>query len=188
MRGFHRTIVSLVAAFLVAAAFAAPIRVTTWNLEWFPNGSPKDLPVAEQQKRIAAAADVLRPLNSDIILLEEVRDYDVCARLAEAIAPHTYHVAICSAFREPFAPGIGKQQVAILAKVPAQAAWSETWKAMSGVDPPGPFALAAFGSSRSSFWNACLSPARRAVISRVALGSGGGGGVSPEAASGHCAP
>src|SRR5213079_3458423 len=74
------------------------------------------------------------PLNSDIILLEEVRDYDVSARLAEAIAPHTYHVAICSAFREPFAPGIGKQQVAILAKVPAQAAWSETWKSMGGVD------------------------------------------------------
>ena len=144
MRGFHRTIVSLIAAFLAAAAFAAPIRITTWNLEWFPNGSPKERPVAEQDKRIAAAADVLRPLNSDIILLQEVKDYDVCARLGETIAPHTYHVAICSAFREPFAPGLGKQQVAILAKVPAQAAWSETWKAMSGVDPPRGFAFAWF--------------------------------------------
>ncbi|PYK31814.1 MAG: hypothetical protein DME57_02315, partial [Verrucomicrobia bacterium] len=144
MRGFHRTIVSLIAAFLAAAAFAAPIRITTWNLEWFPNGSPKERPVAEQDKRIAAAADVLRPLNSDIILLQEVKDYDVCARLGETIAPHTYNVAICSAFREPFAPGLGKQQVAILAKVPAQAAWSETWKAMSGVDPPRGFAFAWF--------------------------------------------
>jgi len=116
-------------------------------LEWFPNGSPKERPVAEQDKRIAAAADVLRPLNSDIILLQEVKDYDVCARLAETIAPHTYHVAICSAFREPFAPGLGKQQVAILAKVPAQAAWSETWKAMSGVDPPRGFAFAWFKMS-----------------------------------------
>jgi endonuclease/exonuclease/phosphatase family metal-dependent hydrolase len=142
VRGFHRTIASLVAALLTTAAFAAPIRVTTWNLEWFPNGSPKEKPVTEQERRIGAAADVLRPLNPDIVLLEEVRDYEVCARLAEVIAPHTYQVAICSAFREPFKRGLGRQQVAILAKVPAQAAWSETWKSMAGVDPPRGFAFA----------------------------------------------
>jgi endonuclease/exonuclease/phosphatase family metal-dependent hydrolase len=102
------------------------------------------LPAAEQQKRIAAAADVLRPLNPDIIVLQEVRDYDVCARLAETIAPRSYQVAICSAFKEPFTPGLGKQQVAILAKVPAQAAWSEKWKSMDGVDPPRGFAFAWF--------------------------------------------
>jgi endonuclease/exonuclease/phosphatase family metal-dependent hydrolase len=147
VRRFQRTILSLVVALLAPAApalTASPIRVTTWNLEWFPNGSPKELPAMEQDKRIAAAADVLRPLNPDIILLQEVRDYDVCARLAEAIAPHTYQVAICSAFREPFTPGLGKQQVAILAKEPAQAAWSEPWKSMQGVDPPRGFAFAWF--------------------------------------------
>jgi hypothetical protein len=48
--------------------------------------------------------------------LQEVRDYEVCARLAEAIAPRAHHVASCSAFREPYTPGLGKQQVAILAK------------------------------------------------------------------------
>jgi endonuclease/exonuclease/phosphatase family metal-dependent hydrolase len=147
VRKSQRTIVSLVVALLAAvlpALSAAPIRVTTWNLEWFPNGSPKELPASEQDKRIAAAANVLRPLNPDIILLEEVRDYDVCARLANAIAPHTYQVAICSAFHEPFTPGLGKQQVAILAKQPAQAAWSESWKSMEGVDPPRGFAFAWF--------------------------------------------
>lgn len=146
MRSYQRNIVSLVVALLALAApvLAAPIRVTTWNLEWFPNGSPKELAASEQDKRIAAAADVLRPLNPDIILLQEVRDYDVCARLANAIAPRTYHVAICSAFRDPFTPGLGKQQVAILAKHPAQAAWSESWKAMEGVDPPRGFAFAWF--------------------------------------------
>jgi len=130
---------------------AAAVRVTTWNLEWFPNGSPKELPASEQQKRIATAADVLRPLHSDIILLQEVRDYDVCARLGEAIAPHTYQVAICSAFREPFTPGLGKQQVAILAKEPAQAAWSEKWRSMDGVDPPRGFAFAWFKIGGTDF-------------------------------------
>lgn len=142
-----RTIVGFLGAglaLLTPCLPAASVRITTWNLQWFPNGSQKELPTAEQDKRIVSAADVLRPLNSDIILLEEVRDYDVCARLAETIRPGTYHVAICSAFREPFTPGIGKQQVAILAKEPAQAAWSEPWKSMEGIDPPRGFAFAWF--------------------------------------------
>lgn len=146
MNAFRRAFVSLVVALSAAAAplQAASVRVTTWNLEWFPNGKPKELPVAEQQKRIAAVADILRPLNSDIILLQEVRDWDVCARLGEAIHPGTYHVAVCSAFHEPGSPGPGKQQVAILAKEPAQAAWSESWKSMEGVDPPRGFVFGWF--------------------------------------------
>ena len=65
------------------------------------------------------------PINPDIILLQEVRDYEACARLGEAIAPGMYHVAICSAFKEAFQSGLGKQQVAILSKYQAQAAWAE---------------------------------------------------------------
>ena len=132
--------------FLLAAATApaAPVRVTTWNLEWFPNGSPKDALPEEQMRRINGAAEVLRQLNPDVLLLQEVRDYDSCARLAEAIAPKTYQIAICSAFKLPFQKGFGRQQVAILAKYPAQAAWAERWKFMEGVDPPRGFAFAWF--------------------------------------------
>jgi len=73
-----------------------------------------------------------------------VRDYAVYARLGEAIAPGVYHVAICSAFKEPFQRGLGKQQVAILSKYQAQAAWAEPWKRLNGVDPPRGFAFAWF--------------------------------------------
>src|SRR5262249_34742058 len=120
------------------------VRITTWNLEWFPNGSAHDATPEAQAHRIAVAADVLRPFNPDIILLQEVRDYDACARLGEAIAPGIYHVAICSAFKEPFHSGLGKQQVAILSKYQTQAAWAEPWKSMNGVDPPRGFAFAWF--------------------------------------------
>jgi endonuclease/exonuclease/phosphatase family metal-dependent hydrolase len=123
---------------------AQTVRCTTWNLEWFPNGSAKETPAAQQEQRIKEAADVLRPIDPDIILLQEVQDYDVCARLGEAIAPGVYHVAICSAFKEPFQRGLGKQQVAILSKYQAQAAWAEPWKSMNGVDPPRGFAFAWF--------------------------------------------
>ena len=90
---------------ITAYSGAQVVRCTTWNLEWFPNGSAKETPAAQQEQRIKEAANVLRPIDPDIILLQEVRDYDVCARLGEAIAPGVYHVTICSAFKEPFQIG-----------------------------------------------------------------------------------
>jgi endonuclease/exonuclease/phosphatase family metal-dependent hydrolase len=129
---------------IIGYSGAQTVKCTTWNLEWFPNGSAKERPAAQQDQRIKEAADVLRPIDPDIILLQEVRHYDVCARLGEAIAPGVYHVAICSAFKEPFQRGLRKQQVAILSKYQAQAAWAEPWKSMNGVDPPRGFAFAWF--------------------------------------------
>src|SRR5215475_3304657 len=75
------------------------VRITTWNLEWFPNGSPREASPEKQAQRIQAAADVLKKLDPDILLLQEVRDYDACARLGEEIHPGAYQVAICSGFK-----------------------------------------------------------------------------------------
>jgi endonuclease/exonuclease/phosphatase family metal-dependent hydrolase len=138
-----RILFALVAFVIVGSALGespepAKIRITTWNLEWFPNGSAREATPEKQAQRIQAAADVLKELNPDILLLQEVRDYDACNRLAEAIQPAAYTVAICSAFKG------GKQEEAILAKIPAQAAWSESWKSMEGIDPPRGFAFAWF--------------------------------------------
>src|SRR5436190_3693595 len=71
-------------AFLVLASTlgeskeSTAIRITSWNLEWFPNGSAHDAAPEVQAQRIAAAADVLKKLNLDILLLQEMRDYDAC--------------------------------------------------------------------------------------------------------------
>jgi len=141
-----KTLAAAALSFLLVTAQsgAQTVRCTTSNFEWFPNGSVHEASAAQQEQRIKEAADVLRPINPDIILLQEVRDYGVCARLGEAIAPGVYHVAICSAFKEPFQRGLGKQQVAILSKYQAQAEWAEPWKSMNGVDPPRGFAFAWF--------------------------------------------
>jgi endonuclease/exonuclease/phosphatase family metal-dependent hydrolase len=144
-----RALFALLASLVVASAVSEStdptrISITTWNLQWFPNGSAKEASAEQQNQRIKEAADVLRPINPDIVLLQEVRDYEACARLGEAIAPGIYHVAICSAFKEPFQRGLGKQQVAILSKYQAQAAWSEPWKSMNGIDLPRGFAFAWF--------------------------------------------
>jgi hypothetical protein len=117
-----KTTGSLCAAVVVAALLAsqfgagstrATVRCTTWNLQWFPNGAAKDASPEEQDHRIADAANVLKPLHPDILLLQEVRDYAACSRLGNAIEPGAYHMAICSAFKEPFQSGLGRQQVAI---------------------------------------------------------------------------
>jgi hypothetical protein len=80
---------ALLASLVVGSALAesaepTKVLITTWNLEWFPNGSAHDATPEAQAQRIAAAADVLRPINPDIVLLQEVRDYDVCARFGES--------------------------------------------------------------------------------------------------------
>jgi endonuclease/exonuclease/phosphatase family metal-dependent hydrolase len=85
-----RALSALLAFFVVGCSLAqspAKVRITTWNLEWFPNGSPHEAAAEKQAQRIQAAADVLKKLNPDILLLQEVRDYDACARLGEAIQP-----------------------------------------------------------------------------------------------------
>jgi endonuclease/exonuclease/phosphatase family metal-dependent hydrolase len=74
-------------AFLITGySGAQTVRCTAWNLQWFPNGSANEASSEQQNQRIKEAADVLRPINPDIILLQEVRDYEACARLDEAIA------------------------------------------------------------------------------------------------------
>jgi len=143
-RTFIVAAVAFLALLITGYSSAQTVRCSTWNLQWFPNGSAHEASTEQQNQRIKEAADVLRPIAPDIILLQEVRDYDACVRLGEAIAPGSYHVAICSAFKEPFQSGLGKQQVAILSKYQAQAAWAEPWKSMNGVDPPRGFAFAWF--------------------------------------------
>src|SRR5215467_10138508 len=102
-------ITTILASHLGTGGTGASVRCTTWNLEWFPNGSAKDASPEEQNQRIADAASVLKALHPDILLLQEVRDYTACSRLGDAIEPGAYHVEICSAFKEPFQRGLGRQ-------------------------------------------------------------------------------
>jgi len=70
---------------------AQTVRCTTWNLEWFPNGSAKEASVAQQEQRIKEAADVLRPINPDIILLQECGITTHVIRCVRSIAHHESH-------------------------------------------------------------------------------------------------
>jgi hypothetical protein len=61
----NRALFALLASCIVGSVLGestepTKVRITTWNLEWFPNGSAHDATPEAQAQRIAAAADVLR--------------------------------------------------------------------------------------------------------------------------------
>jgi hypothetical protein len=60
-----RALSALLAFFVLGSALgqsSAKVRITTWNLEWFPNGSAREATQEKQAQRIKAAADVLKEL------------------------------------------------------------------------------------------------------------------------------
>jgi hypothetical protein len=68
-----RAFIAVLAFFVVGLAVGqspTKVRITTWNLEWFPNGSPHDATPEKQTQRVEAAADVLKKLDPDILLVQ----------------------------------------------------------------------------------------------------------------------
>jgi hypothetical protein len=67
-----RALLAVLAFFVVGSTLGqspepAKVRITTWNLEWFPNGSAREATPEKQAQRIQAAADVLKKLNPDML-------------------------------------------------------------------------------------------------------------------------
>jgi hypothetical protein len=134
----------LVAIFLVCAVtcLGETLRVTTWNL-----GSPTDPSAATSStNRINEAAQALLKLHPDVILLQQVRDWQMCLLLAQALKPADYNVLVCSAFRDASGRAPSQSQVAILAKRKAYISWSEGWSVDSRV--PGGYVFAAIQTGK----------------------------------------
>lgn len=124
---------------------SAPVRVTTWNLQPSAIAGTNGFSTQYQQNLIQEAADTLRKLNPDVILLQQVMDLQSCEELAGALKPETYNVTICSSFRNARNGGLNCGQVAILSKVKPYVIWSDAWQT-SAQNPaaPGGVAFAAF--------------------------------------------
>jgi endonuclease/exonuclease/phosphatase (EEP) superfamily protein YafD len=125
------------------AAAPSTITVTFWNVQWFPGRRP-NASRAEENRQIRAVHGDLAQLNSDLIALEEVRDFE---HAALAVKPLTgFKVDVCS----NFPPREGQkeaQQVAITSRLQPLSAWAELWKPGAAITPPRGFAFAAYQSS-----------------------------------------
>ena len=121
-------------------AGAASVTATFWNVQWFPGRRP-NASRSEENRQIRAVHADLTLLNSDLIALEEVRDF---RQAALAIRPLPgFKVDVCSDFpaREHQRDS---QQIAITSRLPALSAWAEEWKPGRAITPPRGFAFAAY--------------------------------------------
>jgi endonuclease/exonuclease/phosphatase family metal-dependent hydrolase len=143
-----RTLAALfVAALLISPLHAqepAPspsqVTVTFWNVQWFPGRRPNASRAEENRQTRAVHAD-LAHLNSDIVALEEVRDYQLASLAVTPLAG--FKVDVCSNF--PPREGQNEaQQIAITSRLQPLSAWSELWKPSGVIVPPRGFAFAAY--------------------------------------------
>jgi hypothetical protein len=154
---------------LAAHGQADSLRVVTWNLE----PANADGALGGREIRAADAAAVLNPLAPDVILLQQVPNWQGCAELAQLLRPGDYSVLVCSAFRDARTATISQRQVAILAKQRAYVSWSHPWTAQGETTIPGGFAFAALRvrGQRLGFYSVQAgdeSAALRQLVAQVA--------------------
>jgi endonuclease/exonuclease/phosphatase family metal-dependent hydrolase len=138
-----------VATFFVQALLAqsspAPqsstsITATFWNVQWFPGRRP-NASRWEEDRQIRSLHLDMAQINSDLVALEEVRNFE---QAAVAVKPLPgFKVDVCSNF--PAREGqVEAQQVAITSRLQPLSAWAESWKPRSAITPPRGFAFAAY--------------------------------------------
>ena len=134
----------VVTLLITASVHAAPVRVTEWNLEPSAVAGTNGWSPRFQHALIAEAAEALKKINPDVIVLQHAASWESCDELARALQPETYQVAVCSSFREPGTNTPAHRQVAILTKVKPCLAWSQAWQSEGQTQAaPGGFAFAA---------------------------------------------
>ncbi len=128
---------------LAVATTAAPLRVTTWNIE--PNLAAGTNGVSADYRKnlILETVDTLKTLHPDVILLQGVPDWESCNAIVKELKPAKYNVAAWSSFRDPQTGALSPRQTAILSKTRAYISWSDAWKNNGVAAAPGGFAFAA---------------------------------------------
>jgi endonuclease/exonuclease/phosphatase family metal-dependent hydrolase len=119
---------------------AKPITASFWNIQWFPGRRPNAKP-AEEQRQISEVHRDIAQFQSDIIGMEEVRDWKNAALAVQPLAG--FKVDVCSIF-PPREGQTGTQQVAIASRLQPMSAWAEAWKTSGAITPPRGFAFAAY--------------------------------------------
>jgi len=105
---------------------AEPLKIITWNLEWFPGKRPT-ASAEEADKHMKDARAELKKLNPDIFVGVEIRDWAAFEELVSVIPGLKTHVV--SNFTDPQTGQIRPQQIGIASKLTCRAAGWEPWKA-----------------------------------------------------------
>ncbi|MFQ3671327.1 MAG: endonuclease/exonuclease/phosphatase family protein, partial [Verrucomicrobiia bacterium] len=101
-------------------------RVVAWNIEWFPGQQMNEVTPEMEERHMTVVQSVLREMNPCVLLSSEIRDWR-SFDLAVSVVPGLKVCAV-SAFRDREFGELWRQQVAIAARLPVVAAWSESFR------------------------------------------------------------
>ena len=117
------------------------IKITTWNLQWFPGKQKEAPPLEEEKAHVNSVKSVLKEINPEILCLQEIKgpddDPDKFRPLLDDIAKELGgSVTVMSEFKRDL-------EVAIISRHPAQ---DKDWQEFKEADPTPSrgFAYAAF--------------------------------------------
>jgi endonuclease/exonuclease/phosphatase family metal-dependent hydrolase len=134
--------IAIISALLISgwacASEAIPLRIVTWNLQWFPGG--KTATKESQDRHIASVREEIRKLNPDIIILQEVGSEGALDETLKPLDPK-WKTSVISAFKQ--GGFISGQQIAIASKFPVESAWAEPWE-RGWTDAPRGYAYALY--------------------------------------------
>ena len=104
------------------------IRVVSWNLNWFP-GRKDNSTEEEAKKHMAQAQAAIKELKPDILLLQEVRDWQAAEELCSVVPG--LRVQVVSRFQPR------PQNQVIATKLPVDSTWSADWNHRNDGPPRG---------------------------------------------------
>jgi endonuclease/exonuclease/phosphatase family metal-dependent hydrolase len=133
-----QSIIALLISGWASASEPIPLRIVTWNLEWFPGG--KTATKESQDRHIATVREEIRKLNPDIIILQEIGSEGALDETLKPLDPK-WAVSVISNFKQ--GGFISGQQIAIASKFPTLSAWAEPWD-RGWADSPRGYAYALF--------------------------------------------
>lgn len=119
-------ILALLCLLTPAWSGTAPLKVISWNMEWFPGKRPT-ASTAEAATHMKAGQDALKALNPDIFIGVEVNDWNAFHEVCAVVPGLTVHVV--SSFVDPMTGEIRPQQIGIASRLKCQGASWEAWKA-----------------------------------------------------------
>lgn len=139
---------SVASAAGAAGSGPSSARIAAWNMKWFPSGHPVledgDRDFKQESKRIDSAARFIAWQKADLVLLEEVRDREVCAMLCANDALSGWSVDAVTAFERTPDATIPPHQNAIISRFASIDSGWRKWKGRDGVVPPRGFVYAVY--------------------------------------------
>jgi endonuclease/exonuclease/phosphatase family metal-dependent hydrolase len=118
------------------------VKICTWNMRWFPSGSPVQKPAKDEFKRTDSAARFLNWQKVDVVMLQEVRSAEVVTNLIKQMERPDMKVVACTAFPTLPTDPVPSHQNAIISHFPVLESGYAAWEKADGLEPPRGYAYA----------------------------------------------